>query len=76
MVETSLTNYDEAGSYYQSFLEEYPDSFEANALYTQLLALSDETDQAREWLEKTRELAMDEEQQTIIEQLEGIVNPS
>lgn len=76
MVETALSDFTEASSYYESFLAEYPESFEANALYTQMLALSEETDQAQEWLEKTKELAISDEELDIVEQLDGMVNPS
>lgn len=76
MLETALNNYSDASVYYEKFLTEYPDSFEANALYTQLLAVSEDTEQANEWLEKTKELAVSDEDQQVIEQLEGMVNPS
>lgn len=76
MVGTALSDFTEATSYYELFLAEYPESFEANALYTQMLVLSEETDQAQEWLEKTRELAVSDEEIGIIEQLQGMVNPS
>ncbi len=76
MVGTALSDFTEATSYYELFLVEYPESFEANALYTQMLVLSEETDQAQEWLEKTRELAVSDEEISIIEQLQGMVNPS
>lgn len=76
MVGTALSDFTEATSYYEQFLAEYPESFEANALYTQMLVLAEETDQAQEWLEKTRELAVSDEEIGIIEQLQGMVNPS
>jgi tetratricopeptide (TPR) repeat protein len=76
MVGTALSDFTEATSYYELFLAEYPESFEANALYTQMLVLSEETDQAQDWLEKTKELAVSDEEIGIIEQLQGMVNPS
>ncbi|QRN86444.1 hypothetical protein JR334_04260 [Clostridia bacterium] len=76
MLETALNNYADAADYYETFLEQYPDSFEANALYTQLLVVSDELSEAKDWLEKTRDLATSEEDQQVVEQLEGMVNPS
>ena len=76
MVETALSNFTEATSYYELFLSEYPESFEANALYTQMLALAEELDQAQVWLEKTRELAVTDEELAIVEQLNGMLNPS
>jgi tetratricopeptide (TPR) repeat protein len=76
MVGTALSDFTEAASYYELFLAEYPESFEANALYTQMLVLSEETDQAQDWLEKTKELAVSDEEIGIIEQLQGMVNPS
>ena len=76
MVKTALGDYEEADLQYLAFLDIYPDSFEANALYTQMLFMSNEQQAAQSRLEVTRSLADEQEEVEIVEQLDEILNAS
>lgn len=73
MVETSLANYELAETYYRDFITLYPDNFESQALFAQMLAVSSQNDLAKERLAIAESLASTDEEMAIVEQLSTLI---
>lgn len=73
MVESSLEDYSSAEAHFQTFVDRYPDNFEGQALYAQMLAISGKVEAAQARLALAQPLAQGQEEEAVLDRLEEMI---